>query len=71
MAAGSLCDYQGSSYTKNLFYQKLVAEYFFIQQSFRKKAVFSEKTMKNRFGDAFHNFLGKGGILRQKLTQHF
>ncbi len=41
---------QGSSYTKNeynLFYQKFDAEYFFIQQFFRKKAVFSEKTAKD------------------------
>ncbi len=62
---------QGSSYTKNeysLFYQKFDAEYFFIQQFFWKKAVFSEKTTKNCFGGAFDNFLAKEGVLRRKLT---
>ncbi len=52
----------------SLFYQKFDAEYFFIQQFFSKKAVFSEKTAKNRFGGAFDNFLGKEGVLRRKLT---
>ncbi len=44
---------QRSSYTKNeynLFYQKLDAEYIFMQQFFSTKAVFSEKTAKNCFG---------------------
>ncbi len=62
---------KGSSYTKNeynLFYQKLDTEYFFIQ-FFSKKAVFSEKTLKNCFGSTFDDFLGKGGdVLHQKLT---
>ncbi len=46
MADRSLCDCQMSSYTKNeynLFYQKLDAEYFFIQQFFRKKQYFLRK----------------------------
>ncbi len=71
IAVGSLCDCQGSSNTKNecdLFYLKLDAEYFCTQQFFRKKAVFSEKTVKNYFGDAFDKFSRKGGVLRQKLT---
>ncbi len=40
---------QGSSYTKNehsLFYQKFDAEYFFIQQFFRKKLYFQRKLQK-------------------------
>ncbi len=41
---------------------------FFYSTIFSKKAVFSEKTAKNCFGGAFDNFLGKEGILRQKLT---
>ncbi len=44
---------QGSSYTKsecNLFYPKFEAEYFFIQQFFSKKAVFSDKTEKTVLG---------------------
>ncbi len=62
---------QGSSHTKNeyiLFYQKFDAKYFFIQQFFSKKAVFSEKIPKNCFGGAFDNFLEKEGVLRRKLT---
>ncbi len=62
---------KGPSYTKNkynLFYQKLDAEYFFIQQFFRKKQYFPIK-LKICFGGTFNNFLGKGGVLRQKLTQ--
>ncbi len=62
---------QGSSYTKNeynLSYQKVEAEYFFIQRFFRKKAVFFEKTVKNCFSGAFDNFLGEKGVLCQKLT---
>ncbi len=61
----------GSSYTKseyNLLYQKFDAEYFFIQQFFSKKAVFSEKTAKNFFGGAFDNFFGEEDVLYQKLT---
>ncbi len=50
------------------FYQKFDAEYLFIRQFFRKKAVFSEKTVKNCFGGAFDNFFGKEGVLRRKLT---
>ncbi len=30
--------------------------------------MFSEKTVKNSFGDSFDSLLGKGGVLRQKLT---
>ncbi len=64
------CD--GSSYTKNeynLFYQKLDAEYFFNQPSFlKKKAVFSEKTAKKCFGGALDKFVGKRGVLHQKLA---
>ncbi len=59
---------KGSSYTKNeynFFYQKLDAEYFFIQQFFRKKQYFLKNPWKTALGD---NFLGKGGLLRQKLT---
>ncbi len=33
-----------------------------------KNSPFSEKTVKNCFGGTFDNFLGKGRILRQKLT---
>ncbi len=45
-------------YMPNIFYSTI----------FLKKAVFSEKTAKNCFGGAFDNFLGKGGVLHQKLT---
>ncbi len=44
---------QGSSYTKNeynLFYQKFDAEYFFIQQFFRKKLYFLRKPQKAVLG---------------------
>ncbi len=44
---------QGSSYTKNeynLFYQKLDAEYFFIQQFFQKKQYFQRKLRKTVLG---------------------
>ncbi len=47
---GHCVNCQGSSYTKNeynLFYQKLDIKPFFIGQFFRKKVVFSEKTVKN------------------------
>ncbi len=40
----------------------------FLFDNFFKKAVFSDKTAKNCFGSAFDNFLGKEGVLRQKLT---
>ncbi len=66
--------YQGLSYTKNeygLFYQKFDAKYFFIQQFFRKKLYFQRKPQKTVFGGAIDNFLGKEGVLRQKLTQLF
>ncbi len=62
---------QGSSYTKNeyiLFYQKFDAEYFFIRQFFRKKAVFSEKTAKNCFGGAFDNFFRERRHLTPKIN---
>ncbi len=62
--------FKGPSYATNeynRFHQKLDAEYFFILQFFQKKTVFSEKTVKNCFGSTFDYFLGKGGILRQKL----
>ncbi len=36
-----------------------------------KKAVFSEKLMKNYFGGTFDDFLGKGGVLLQKLISLF
>ncbi len=66
---------QGPSYIKNkysLLYQKFDAEYLFSYLTiFSKKAVFSEKTAKNCFGDAFDNFLEKEGVLRQKLTNFF
>ncbi len=59
---------KSSSYTKyeysDLFYYKLDAEYFFYS-IFLKKAIFSEKTVKNCFGGIFYHFLGKGGILSQ------
>ncbi len=51
-AARQLCHYatcQGSSYTKNeysLFYQKFDAEYFFMQQFFRKSCIFRENRKK-------------------------
>ncbi len=62
---------QGLSYTKNeysLFYQKFDAEYFFIQQFFRKKSCIFKETANNCFGSTFDNFLGKEGVLLQKLT---
>ncbi len=62
---------QGSPYTKNecrLFYQKFDAEYFFIQQFFRKKLYFQRKPQKIVLGGAFDNFLEKEGVLRRKLT---
>ncbi len=34
---------------------------------FEKSSIFR----KNCFGGAFDDFLGKGGVLPQKLTQHF
>ncbi len=50
------------------FFIKIRCRITFYSKSFSKKAVFSKKTVKNCFGGAFNNFLGKGGILRQKLT---
>ncbi len=35
---------------------------------FFESSPFSEKTVKNWFGGTFDNFLGKGGVLGQKLT---
>ncbi len=40
---------------------------FFIRQFFFLKATFFEKTVKNCFGATFDHFLGKGGVLRQKV----
>ncbi len=70
MAAGSLCVRGHLTRKMNItfFYQKLDAEYFFIRQFFLKKAVFSEKTVKNCFWDAFDNFFGLEGVFCQKLT---
>ncbi len=42
----------------NIFYSRIFS---------KKKAIFSEKTVKNSFGGTFNNFFGKGGDLRQKL----
>ncbi len=67
----SLCDLTGVILHKNeysLFYQKFDAEYSLFNNFFKKKTAFSEKTTKNCFGGAFDNFLGKEGVLRQKLT---
>ncbi len=53
---------QGSSYTKNeysLFYQKCNAEYFFIQQFFRKKLYFQRKPQKTVLGEHLKIFQGK------------
>ncbi len=59
-----------SSYIKNeynLLYNKLNADFSFIRQFFWKNAIFSKKTAKNCFRGAFDHFLGKAGILPQKL----
>ncbi len=40
----------------------------FYSAIFLKKAVFSEKTVKNCFGSTSDYFLEKGGVLHQKLT---
>ncbi len=56
---------KGSSYAKyeyNFFYRKLDAKNFYIKQFFRKTAMFSEETVKNRSGGAFVHFSGKGGF---------
>ncbi len=59
-----------SSYNKkeyNLFYHAFGAECFF-STIFSKKAVFSEKTMKNCFRGKFDHFLGKGRVLPKNFT---
>ncbi len=48
--------------------KNLMLKIFLLNNFFKKRAVFSEKTAKNCFGGAFDNFLGKEGVLRQKLT---
>ncbi len=64
---------QGSFYTKNeyiTFLSKIWCWIFFYSTIFSKKKT-SEKTAKNCWGGAFNNFLGKEGVLRQKLTKLF
>ncbi len=53
-----------------LFYQKLGAKYFLIN-NFLKKKYFLRKNVKNCFGDMFDNFLGKEGVLPRKLINLF
>ncbi len=48
------------------FYQKFDAEYFFIQQC----CIFGENRKKSFWRGAFDNFLGKEGVLGQKLFYH-
>ncbi len=64
--------------SKNLWRTKCIrrdlfwyVEYFFILQNFKKRTVFSEKTVKNCFGGTFDHFVGKGGVLPQKLIYLF
>ncbi len=64
--AGSCAIRQGSSDTKNeynLFLSEIGCWIFFYSTIFSKKAVFSEKTVKNHFGGEFDSFLGKKGVL--------
>ncbi len=49
------------------FYQELDTEYLFIRQLFEKSRIFQENCEKLFWGK-LDNFLGKGGILSQKLT---
>ncbi len=70
---GHCATFKGSSYAKNkynIFYQKLDAEYSFIQQIF-EKTVFSEKNNEELLLGTFDAFLWKGGVLSQKLTYLF
>ncbi len=50
----------------NLFYYKLDAKYFHIQQFFQKKQYFLRKLKKKLFWGPF-GLIGKGGVLRKYL----
>ncbi len=52
------------------FIAKLDVKYFLSDNFFEKSSIF-EKIEKNCFRSTFDDFLGKGGVSPQKLTQHF
>ncbi len=65
---------KGSSYTKNeynLLYHKLDAEYFFIQQFFRKKQRFLGKLKKKLFWEHIWPFFREMGRPTQKVNITF
>ncbi len=49
------------------FIRNLLLNIFLLDNFFEKKTIFSKKTAKKCFDGAFDNFLGKEGVLRQKL----
>ncbi len=53
------------------FLSEIWCQKFFYSTVFSKKSVFSEKTAKNCIGGAFHNFLGKEGVLTPKINITF
>ncbi len=65
---------KGSFYTKNehnLFYQKLEAKYFFIQQFFRKKQVFAGKNCEKLFWGHIWQFFRERRHLVPKISITF